>query len=90
LRGRDLEDEGDSNLGETKELWVRDGDGTGRDVSCCDLLSVIYKEEDVVTPGEFENRVIGMMLDAGKHSSEIFNGGKGAVKGGEDSVDGAL
>jgi hypothetical protein len=53
LRGRDLEDEGDGDLGETKELWVRDGDGTSRDVGCCDLLEAIYKEEDVATPGEF-------------------------------------
>jgi hypothetical protein len=79
LRGRDLEDEGDGGLGETKELWVRDGDGTGRDVGCCDLLEAIYKEEDVATPAEFENGVMGRMLDAGK--GEICDGGQGRSQG---------
>ena len=81
LRGRDLEDEGDGDLGETKELWVRDGDGTGRDVGCCELLEAIYKAEDVATPGEFENGVMGRMLDAGKRSGEICDEGQGCSQG---------
>jgi len=81
LRGRDLEDEGDGDLGEMKESWVRDGDGTGRDASCYDLLEAIYKEEDITTPGGFENGVMGRMLDAGKCSSEICDGGQGCSQG---------
>ena len=78
MRGRGLEDE-EGSLGEMKELWVRDGDGTGRDVGCCDLLEAIYKEEDVATPAEFENGVMGRMLDAGK--GEICDGGQGRSQG---------
>ena len=52
-------------------MWVGDGDGTSRDVSCCDLLEAIYEEEDIGTPGEFKSGVMGRMLDAGEGSGEI-------------------
>ena len=80
LRGRGLEDE-EGSLGEMKELWVRDGDGTSRDVGCCNLLEAIYEEEDVVTPGKFKSGVMGRMLDAGEHSGEICDGGQGCSQG---------
>ena len=62
-------------------MWVGDGDGTGRDVGCCDLLEAIYEEEDVATPGEFKSGVMGRMLDAGERSGEICDGGQGCGQG---------
>ena len=72
-------------------MWVRDGDGTSRDVGCCDILEAIYEEEDIATPGEFKSGSWEGCRMLGSAAVRFAMEGKGAVKdGGEDGGEGAF
>lgn len=89
LGGRDLNDKGDCDLGETQELGVLDGGGADRrGLTCGVLLSAIDEHEDVAGPVDFQSRVMVGLLDGGEGGGERLYGWEGCGEGGSPVLPG--